>query len=288
METTRVFVGGLPPTLSEDEFRTHFSKRHAATDVNFMPKRRIGFVGYKTPEDAQAAIKYFNKSFLRMSRLRVTPAYDIDDECSQQHPDRKRKRSVDRPRNTDLAKADVEDNEVISKPSRALSQDAQAPPPPQRAPSDPNTHEQGPSNRVQAHTVDDAQDAVKSSTDTDWMRSRTSRLLGLVEDERSEKDREVKLTSSDANLQDGEETAPKDKHALNVDSQQSTLITNSTTTVKEPQQQPEPTRRLFLRNLAYSVSEEDLERLLAPYGALTEVSTEFYIGQWQRTNDETT
>ena len=77
METSRVFVKGLPPTLSEVDFKAHFSRRHAVTDVKLMPQRRIGYVGYKTAQDAQAAVKYFNKSFLRMSKLHVEPAFAV-------------------------------------------------------------------------------------------------------------------------------------------------------------------------------------------------------------------
>lgn len=71
MATTRIFVRGLPPSLAEDDFRTHFAKKYAVTDVKLLPQRRIGYVGFKTAEQAAAAVKYFNKSFMRMSRIAV-------------------------------------------------------------------------------------------------------------------------------------------------------------------------------------------------------------------------
>lgn len=77
MASSRVFIKGLPPSINEDDFRTHFAKRHPVTDVKLMPQRRIGYVGYKSAEDAQAAVKYFNKSFLRMSKLHVEPAFGV-------------------------------------------------------------------------------------------------------------------------------------------------------------------------------------------------------------------
>lgn len=73
METSRIFVRGLPPKFSEDDVRKHFSK-FPVTDVKYFPARRIGYVGYKTPEDASNAIKYFNKSFIRMSKIFAEPA----------------------------------------------------------------------------------------------------------------------------------------------------------------------------------------------------------------------
>jgi multiple RNA-binding domain-containing protein 1 len=77
MESSRIFVKGLPPTISEEEFRKHFSSNQAVTDAKLIPHRRIGYVGYKTPEEAQKAVKYFNKSFIRMSKIGVELARPV-------------------------------------------------------------------------------------------------------------------------------------------------------------------------------------------------------------------
>lgn len=71
MATTRIFVRGLPPSLTEDDFRSHFANKYAVTDIKLLPQRRIGYVGFKNAEHATAAAKYFNKSFMRMSRIAV-------------------------------------------------------------------------------------------------------------------------------------------------------------------------------------------------------------------------
>nr|POE66102.1 multiple rna-binding domain-containing protein 1 [Quercus suber] len=75
--SSRVFVKGLPPTFSEADFKKHFSQKSEVTDVKIFQNRRIGFIGYRTPEDAQRAVKYFNKSFIRMSRIGVELAAPI-------------------------------------------------------------------------------------------------------------------------------------------------------------------------------------------------------------------
>jgi len=78
MESSRVFVKNLPPSISEAEFRKHFSAQgREVTDVKLIPNRRIGFVGYKSPDDAAKAVKYFNKSFIRMSRIAVDLAKPV-------------------------------------------------------------------------------------------------------------------------------------------------------------------------------------------------------------------
>lgn len=77
MASSRVFIKGLPPTISEDEFKKHFSAKHEITDAKLIPHRRIGYVGYKTAEDAAKAVKYFNRSFIRMSKIGVEIARPV-------------------------------------------------------------------------------------------------------------------------------------------------------------------------------------------------------------------
>jgi multiple RNA-binding domain-containing protein 1 len=76
MESSRIFVRGLPPKFTEDDVRKHFSK-FPVTDVKFFPHRRIGYVGYKTPEDAAKAVKYFNKTFIKLTKIFVETARPV-------------------------------------------------------------------------------------------------------------------------------------------------------------------------------------------------------------------
>jgi len=83
MTSSRIFVRNLPPQFGEDEFRKHFSKLSAPTDTRLFAARRIGYVGYKTSEDAAKAVKYFNKSFIRMSKIAVEIARPVGYDFSQ-------------------------------------------------------------------------------------------------------------------------------------------------------------------------------------------------------------
>ena len=67
----------LPFSLTKEEFSSHFAQRREITDTKLLPHRRIGYVGFKTPEDAVEAVKYFNKTFIRMSRLQVELARPV-------------------------------------------------------------------------------------------------------------------------------------------------------------------------------------------------------------------
>ena len=78
MESSRIFVRGLPPGMSGEDFRRHFSKQCAVTDTHLIPRRRIGYVGYKNSEEAAKAVKYHHKSFIRMSRIGVELARSVE------------------------------------------------------------------------------------------------------------------------------------------------------------------------------------------------------------------
>lgn len=77
MASSRIFIKGLPPNISEDEFKKHFGATATITDAKLISHRRIGYVGYKTPEDAAKAVKYFNRSFIRMSKIGVEIARPV-------------------------------------------------------------------------------------------------------------------------------------------------------------------------------------------------------------------
>jgi RNA recognition motif-containing protein len=78
MASSRVFVKGLPPSITESQLRKHFSQNGGdITDIKVIPQRRIGFIGYKSTDDAAAAAKYFNRSYIRLSKLAVELAKPV-------------------------------------------------------------------------------------------------------------------------------------------------------------------------------------------------------------------
>jgi multiple RNA-binding domain-containing protein 1 len=79
MASTRIFIKGLPPTISDEEFRNHFGAKQEITDARLISHRRIGYVGYKTSEDAAKAVKYFDRSFIRMSKIGVEIARPVSE-----------------------------------------------------------------------------------------------------------------------------------------------------------------------------------------------------------------
>jgi RNA recognition motif. (a.k.a. RRM, RBD, or RNP domain) len=113
---------------------------------------------------------------------------------------------------------------------------------------------------------------ITAMTDLEWLRSRTSRTFGLVldsEESDSQDKREEKGGLSDAENEDEEERL-------------ATPATDPSDIEEEEQQQPAPkistaeskilkTGRLFLRNLVYGITEDDLRNTFSPFGQIEEV-----------------
>lgn len=78
MDSTRIFIKGLPPNIPEAEVRKHFGTAgYGVTDVRLVPGRRICYVGYKSRDEAADAVKYYNRSYLGRCKLIVEPAKSV-------------------------------------------------------------------------------------------------------------------------------------------------------------------------------------------------------------------
>lgn len=75
---TRLFVSGLPPHYTSEQLGAHFAGRYQITDSVVIPNRRIGFVGFRNYTLAKNAVKYFDKSYIRMSKISVEIAKPVD------------------------------------------------------------------------------------------------------------------------------------------------------------------------------------------------------------------
>lgn len=72
-----MFISGLPPGFSNEELKKHFSSSFQVTDAQVVSRRRIGFVGFKDADSARKAAKYFDKSYIRMSKISVEIARPV-------------------------------------------------------------------------------------------------------------------------------------------------------------------------------------------------------------------
>ena len=82
--STRLLVKNLPKHLTEKRFKEHFSKMGVVTDAKIIytkdgRSRLFGFIGYRTPDEAKKALKYFNNTFIDTSRVSVELAKSFGD-----------------------------------------------------------------------------------------------------------------------------------------------------------------------------------------------------------------
>ncbi|QDS70933.1 hypothetical protein FKW77_006772 [Venturia effusa] len=346
MESSRIFVRNLPPNLSADEFKAHFSEQHAITDTKYIGHRRIGYVGFKTPEDAVNAVKYFNKSFIRMSRIGVELARPASDHSLPSNeapvPTSASKRSitgansVNVTKHTSLSAIDKrEENplkrkrgekaqdevehsklkeflQVMQKPSKKSWQDeganllggpvkgAEAEPLMAVAEADnddeiqtinkkskqdtrhaqePKAFILSPIDPMEAPTPPVEQpphaqtDSCEEKSDADWLRSKTSRLLDLADDD-DENDalaRPIPATSTQIPMSAMSRDASPTKSQMESSAEIHADVEMGDETANADEEAIRLSKRLFLRNLAYSITEDDVRAGFAPFGGLEEV-----------------
>ncbi|EXJ62242.1 hypothetical protein A1O7_02675 [Cladophialophora yegresii CBS 114405] len=260
---TRIYVSGLPPSTTKDQVRSHFAARgkYTVTDAHVIPDRRMAFVGFSTNEQAKSAVQYFNKSFVRMSKISVTLAKPVQvrrDEKGQAVPvsergSRKRKRHVQddgehtrQPPISQPTKPATEASSKLGAESKTVLEEEEP-----RSQEQPLEEELG---------DNDAPEAPRS--DMDWLRRKTNRTLDLVDETETGKDRSKALHPEVVDTRTADTTVAEIK-AGETDDQDT-----------EPLQEPSipvPNARLFVRNLPFDTQEDDLRAVFAPFGRISEV-----------------
>ncbi|KAK5003083.1 hypothetical protein LTR28_010607, partial [Elasticomyces elasticus] len=357
MASSRIFIRGLPPAFTESEFRKHFGSKQPVTDAKLFPQRRIGYVGYKTPEDAANAVKYFNRTFIRMSKIAVEIARPIHESVPEAAAI---KQAPTRPLEQELSRADTTPQVPGSlKRKRGSLGDAKDDPKLQeflqvmQAPSKvkglrtpasgTNSAPLGPSNQqgrsAAAENSDSEYDAVPKKTkpstqqtekeiidanlnttsrnsvsamptppeepsapkadgdtimgdsnltaavsDNDWLRSRTSRLLGLVDDEeddetvlRNSQNRSSSPESGQQELRVRPSPDPvREFEAMSPQGSQQVEAAGAPPVSNKDIETIRDTMRLYIRNLPYGASEDDLRKFLLHPDQLEEARNTFF------------
>jgi multiple RNA-binding domain-containing protein 1 len=157
----------------------------------------------------------------------------------------------------------------------ALTKDKLPDPPPQSTPTKIDADDD---------VSEDIMSNVMPASDMDWMRSKTSRLLGLVEDDDNEDAGEWTVRQDSPALVKGGAAESKLAEAV-----EDTGVAQSLPAEEAEATSPADTEnasadvvairksgRLFLRNLAYTIKEEELRYHFSPFGALEEVSKHIF------------
>ncbi|GAO15462.1 uncharacterized protein UV8b_02202 [Ustilaginoidea virens] len=348
MSMSRIFVKGLPPNITEAEFRRHFSaKNREITDVKLIPQRRIGYVGYKNAADATGAVKYFNRSYIRMSKLSVEAARPISDPAlakghngptrttapghqpATPHADHDKDSNAKKRKRDESHASDPKLREflqVMGTGRDGVIADVLIP----KDASDPllesggvvvpegesdEEYEQIPSRKeklrkLHAHqdktdvarekrsmSEEKAQDGITAvnsggqnvvqmeshmtghepqtvpATDDDWLRSRTNRLLDLMDpDDLSSEPAAIPTSGDSLQKQDanGDKSSLHSSDKLAPDAAE-LPVASKCNAEDDAVDAISRTSRLFVRNLPYSTTEDDLRDAFDKFGPLEEV-----------------
>ncbi|KAG7819629.1 hypothetical protein KL928_002303 [Ogataea angusta] len=81
---SRIIVKGLPLYYTEEKLKSHFQEKGVVTDVKLVrnrqgESRRFAFIGYRSQQDAENAVKYFDRTFIDTARISVQPAKTFSD-----------------------------------------------------------------------------------------------------------------------------------------------------------------------------------------------------------------
>ncbi|KAL8735038.1 MAG: hypothetical protein Q9181_002976 [Wetmoreana brouardii] len=325
--------------MSADQFQRYFSRQSSITDARLIPHRRIGYVGYKSPQDAIKAVKYHNKSFINMSRIQVELARSVEQEdvlkshgrtqfkvdgrtvshlkqAEQQRPTPlKRKRNDEQNSNKDSrleeylevmqptsktrtwangniieCESGVQDSLVgeknkdgtIHQASEGVDADYEEVPKENKKKASQDTKRALPAPVEVAQAEAIPENAEPSSapgdgprmghefhtaTDDEWLRSRTSRLLGLIDEDDESSARKETLDADKTpkdevprTLEDGSSSASS-KGSVQLNGEDTQQARSDALPVSDQiQDSAEATGRLFVRNLPYTTVEDDLRQ----------------------------
>ncbi|KAJ5446562.1 hypothetical protein N7491_002644 [Penicillium cf. griseofulvum] len=326
MESTRVFLAFKSPMLMS------------------YPNVGWGFVGFKSHEAALQAVKHFNKTYMKMSKIAVDIARPIDsNDAEDAHPTRRRdttnvndassdnnlKRKRDGQDKSDpklqeylslmgsssKTRTWANDDEMI-KPSvdtvPVINQSAQEEEELQELPSrskKPKTEKPTTlpePEQPEPMVVDRSEEEVAQETleqdnsaepeaetapvsDADWLRSKTSRLLGLLDEEEQEEFDQHKATApptaptraSSLPSSSGNESPQRDEESRTAAIEKIAPNTTDVDSITEATPVDpnidliQNSARLFLRNLAYDTTESDLQPIFERFGKIEEIHVAF-------------
>ncbi|GFR48899.1 hypothetical protein Agub_g10847 [Astrephomene gubernaculifera] len=83
--SSRLCVKNIPKYVDEAKLKDFFSAKGEVTDVKVLRtkdgrSRQLGFIGFKSAEEAATALRYYNKSYMDTSRLQVEFARKVGDD----------------------------------------------------------------------------------------------------------------------------------------------------------------------------------------------------------------
>lgn len=324
---SRICVKNLPKYVVEDRLREFFSQKGEVTDAKLMrtsdgKSRQFAFIGFRTDQEADAAIKYFNNSYMDTSRINCEVARQIGDpntprpwgrhSAKKQEESNGEKNECGDGKSLNLLKPkeklkksekNVDDNDslfqeflqvmqprtqsklwandtVVGKNTKSTSQENLS----QKGGRKLSVSKENESDENEEHSTkaDPARDEALS--DMDYFKSRVKAELS---DSDSDLEHNEDTPGENTDNEDVDERLMEDNHDNGTtDPSQGRVAEegsfgsidneldehgNTPESTNDEKEQVLKTGRLFIRNLPYSATEEELTELFSKFGDLSEV-----------------
>ncbi|KAG6889270.1 hypothetical protein C0992_005794 [Termitomyces sp. T32_za158] len=262
---SRLIIKNLPPNTTPAHLRAHFTQhtpgapRGELTDVQIAQRRRFGFVGYKTPEEAARAREWFDRTYVGSSRISVGV---VDDHHDGGGRERKRRRVAEAKLRSlpphEKPREHLEEFMQIMQPRTKKgplwANDAPVLSAPLPLPAEPDPQ---PTPTPTPEQVEDGAAHDEAISDLEWMRRRIGGGVDvdaeLVFEQSDDEDAPSKHTHAHAH-ESNEAQAHEEAHEADP----------TIPTIRE-------TSRLFVRNLAFGCTQPELEGVFSPFGEVVQV-----------------
>ncbi|KAI0344215.1 RNA-binding domain-containing protein [Trametopsis cervina] len=264
---SRLIVKNLPAYLTQERLREHFESKDGPggtlTDVKVLQKpdgtsRRFGFVGYKTDAEAEKARKWFDRTFVHSSRISVT-VVDGAKDAPTPRPNKRPRLDRHPTEHADSQKAPVSatEKQQDTKSDPQLEEYLEVMQP--RAKKGPSWKDGAPEAQTTPSTVstksvelpeDPAEALPEPASDADWLKRHMRSSLDTV------------ASSQSAVFDQVEDTMVVDQPEPPTATAPSQADDNVTMILQ--------TGRLFLRNLAFSCTEEEIQSLFESFGTVAQ------------------
>ncbi|XP_048601476.1 multiple RNA-binding domain-containing protein 1-like [Brassica napus] len=295
---SRICVKNLPKEVAEARLRDVFSKKGEITDAKLLrsregTSRQMAFIGFRSEQDAQEAIKYFNNSYLDTFRISVEIARKVGDENAPRPWSRhslkkeenggkssnkkgKKEQDVDDPMREEFldvmlrGKSKIWSNDTSVAPSVKVAKKADEPVVVSSGAAERSSDTEKSKKRNVVAPTDDVDDLeyFKSRVKKNLSDSDSDSESGSDEDKADDGDDDADTRISPVDGDDDEVEEGGDEDAMEVEEEDDGKLAQDS---KPDSDDVLQTGRLFVRNLPYTATEEDLMEHFSPFGEISEV-----------------
>ncbi|CEG78417.1 hypothetical protein RMATCC62417_13029 [Rhizopus microsporus] len=241
--------------------------------------RRFGFIGYKTEAAAEAAINYFNNTFINTSRIVVekaiayrseelprpwskyTPGSSAHEKKEEDRKQKKSKKNDFEVEETDAFRAKQKKNEKTEELINQLNADKNDPKlkeylevmMPRSKGKTWGNDDVAPSAEAEKQEDEEETVVVQHNESDDEYQD-----LPMKKKKEHKEDEDIEMEDSNAQIENDVKDDPMDTD-------------KESEKPKDPKDSIAETGRLFVRNLTYACTEDDLKQMFEKYGTLSEV-----------------